>query len=204
MIGKKLARRRRACEASKVRPDFLLRVAFVTLLGCTGGAAFAAHKRKPPRAEAVLLYSPLHSERLRLRLYDGQGRPRRSARRELSHFLRCPHTGAERPIDARLLPLVYALGRHFQRPLVVISGYRPPQLSTVPLSRHRTAAAIDFQIPGVRNEEIVRWLRRQFHPVGIGFYPDGEHVHLDVDRSHDTFWVHHGSDHVDLASRRRG
>jgi uncharacterized protein YcbK (DUF882 family) len=149
----------------------------------------------------VELYAPLHNERLLFRPFDERGRPRKSARRELSHFLRCPHTGKERPVDARLVPVLYRMGRHFGKQVVVYSGYRPPQLSTRPRSRHLSAAAIDFHIPGVRNIEVVRWLQQEFHPLGIGFYPDGMHVHLDVDRTVDAYWVKRGSDALPLSQR---
>lgn len=160
-----------------------------------------ATRPRPPRHGPVELYAPLHNERLLFRPFDERGRPRKNARRELSHFLRCPHTGRERPVDARLVPVLYRMGRHFGKQVVIYSGYRPPQLSTRPRSRHLSAAAIDFHIPGVKNIEVVRWLQQEFHPLGIGFYPDGVHVHLDVDRTVDAYWVKRGSDAVPLSRR---
>ncbi len=150
---------------------------------------------------SVDLYAPGSSERLRFRPFDGKGRARKDAGRELSHFLRCAHTGQEHPVDPRLVPVLYRVGRHFGKQVVIFSGYRPKTLSTRPHSRHLTAAAIDFNVPGVRNADLAGWLRREFHPLGVGYYPDGAHVHLDVDRRYDTYWVKPGSDALPLGQR---
>src|SRR5205807_276310 len=37
-----------------------------------------------------------------------------------------------------------------------------------------------------------RLMRDTFHPVGVGYYPNGVHVHLDVDRVHDAYWIDAG------------
>ncbi|MDW8281565.1 MAG: D-Ala-D-Ala carboxypeptidase family metallohydrolase [Myxococcales bacterium] len=160
-------------------------------------------QRRPLSYPPVKLVAAAHREHLLFRPYDERGRPRQDARRELTRVLRCPHTGEQRAVDPRLIPILYRLGRHFGRPVVIFSGYRPRRLSTRPRSRHLTAAAIDFQVPGVRHAEVVRWLRRTFHPIGVGFYPDGQHVHLDVDRQRDAYWVQRGSDRLPLAQRLR-
>lgn len=157
--------------------------------------------RKGERFAPVELLAPNHGERLLFRPYDEQGRLRPTARRQLTHLLRCPHTGRERPVDGRLVPVLYQTGKHFRRRLVITSGYRPPQLTTVPRSRHLKAAAVDFQVPGVKNEAVVSWLRQQFHPVGVGYYPGGAHVHVDVDRQRDAFWVQRGPDRLPLHLR---
>lgn len=180
-------------------------VALSLLLGLAAPAAAtpvrAAHRGpRGARFPPVPLLMPGHGERLLLRPFDDQGRPRPRARRELSHLLRCPHTKKERPADPRLVPVLYQLGQRFHRPLVISSGYRP-ELTTVRRSRHLTAAAVDFYVPGVKNEDIVRWLRERFHPLGIGYYPGGAHVHVDVDRQRDAFWVKRGGDHLSLGQR---
>jgi hypothetical protein len=96
-------------------------------------------------------------------------------------------------VDARLGRVLYAVARHFPgKRLEIYSGFRPKAYCTREHSRHLTASAIDFHVAGVRNEKLVAWLRETFHPVGVGYYPNGVHVHLDVDRSHDTYWVDAG------------
>jgi uncharacterized protein YcbK (DUF882 family) len=152
-----------------------------------------APRMKRPTFPSVQLFGPNRNESLRLRPYVARGRPRPAAVGELTHFLRCNHTGKQRKVDPRLMRALYTVGRHFDGHRVeVYSGYRPRAWCTRPHSRHLTASAVDFHIDGVDNEELVRWLRSTFHPAGVGFYPNGVHVHLDLDRAHDTYWVEAG------------
>jgi zinc D-Ala-D-Ala carboxypeptidase len=51
---------------------------------------------------------------------------------------------------------------HFDRPLIVSSGFRSPSLNarigSNPDSHHCTGHAADFEIPGISNLEIARWI----------------------------------------------
>jgi len=152
------------------------------------------HARKVEYPPVEMFAANLH-ERFLLRPYDAHGRPRKAVDRELTRFLRCWHTGRQHRVDPRLAKVIYAVGRHFPgKRLELYSGYRPRKFCTRQHSRHLTASAIDFRIPGVRNETLVAWLRERFHPAGVGYYPNGIHVHLDVDRDHDTFWIDSGDE----------
>jgi len=151
----------------------------------------------PPPARrsypAVDLFAVNLDESLRWRPVDDKGRPRKGADQELTRFLRCWHTGAQHRVDARLGKVLYQVARHFPgKRIEVYSGYRPKKYCTRAHSRHLTASAIDFRIPGVKNEALVDWLRATFHPAGVGYYPNGVHVHLDVDRLRDTYWIDPG------------
>jgi uncharacterized protein YcbK (DUF882 family) len=150
---------------------------------------------KRPTFPAVALYGPNLNESLRFRPYDERGRPRAAALGELTRFLRCWHTGKQRRVDARLMRALYTVGRHFAgHRLEIYSGYRPRRFCTRAHSRHLTASAVDFRVDGVANEALVQWLRATFHPSGVGYYPNGVHVHLDLDRARDTYWVDAGDD----------
>lgn len=155
----------------------------------------APARLKRPTFPPVPLYGPNLNESLRFRPYDDHGRARKAALGELTHFLRCRHTGKQRRVDPRLMRALYTVGRHFAgHRIEVYSGYRPRAFCTRAHSRHLNASAVDFAVEGVDNEELVRWLRATFHPAGVGYYPNGVHVHLDLDRARDTYWVDAGDD----------
>ena len=151
--------------------------------------------RAPERKSypAVELYEVNLNETLRFKPFDDRGRPRKQALAELTRFMRCHHTGKQHRVDARLATALYSVGRHFPgKRIEVFSGYRPKAYCERAHSRHLTASAVDFRVVGVQNEALIAWLRGTFHPSGVGYYPNGVHVHLDLDRDHDTYWIDNG------------
>ncbi|MGZ3428939.1 MAG: YcbK family protein [Polyangia bacterium] len=161
----------------------------------------APARLKRPTFPPVALFGPNINETLRFRPFDDHGRARKPALGELTHFLRCRQTGKQRRVDPRLMRALYTVGRHFAGHRVeVYSGYRPRAYCTRAHSRHLTASAVDFRVEGVANDELVKWLRATFHPSGVGYYPNGVHVHLDLDRARDTYWVDAGDDDANVAA----
>jgi uncharacterized protein YcbK (DUF882 family) len=155
------------------------------------------HPSAPPPVRkswpAIDLYEVNLNETLHYRPFDERGRPRKQALSELTHFMRCHHTGKQHRVDPRLGHALYQVGRHYSgRRIEVYSGYRPKAFCTRAHSRHLTASAVDFRVDGVKNEALIAWLRSTFHPAGVGYYPNGIHVHLDLDRTHDTYWIDAG------------
>jgi uncharacterized protein YcbK (DUF882 family) len=150
---------------------------------------------KRPSFPPVELFGANLNESLRFRPFDERGRPRKAATAELTHLLRCRQTGQQHRVDPRLVRALYTVGRHYAgRRIEIYSGYRPRAYCTRPHSRHLTASAVDFRVVGVRNEALIQWLRATFHPAGVGYYPNGVHVHFDLDRTYDTYWVDTGDD----------
>jgi uncharacterized protein YcbK (DUF882 family) len=142
---------------------------------------------------AIELYEVNLNETLQYQPFDERGRARKQSLAELTRFMRCHHTGKQHRVDERLAHALYVVGRHYAgRRIEVFSGYRPKAFCTRAHSRHLTASAVDFRIDGVKNEALVAWLRSTFHPSGVGYYPNGVHVHLDLDRDHDTYWIDPG------------
>jgi len=97
-----------------------------------------------------------------------------------SQFL-APEGVKAHPIDAKLIALLAKVSDHFGgRPIEVVSGFRPrsPKQHT-PNSKHNSGSAVDFHIPGVRNEEL-RDYARSLGKVGVGYYPNSGFIHLDV------------------------
>jgi LysM repeat protein len=91
--------------------------------------------------------------------------------------------GTEPRIDTRLITLLARVSDTFGgRKLRVVSGYRPGRGS-----RHGQARAVDFSIEGIPN-----WALRDYlltlQRVGVGYYPNSVHVHLDV-REESASWV---------------
>ena len=72
---------------------------------------------------------------------------------------------------------------HFDKPLIISSGFRTAQLcieiGSVPSSQHcadDNAAAADFEIPGVDNRELALWIKSEleFDQLILEFYKDNE------------------------------
>ena len=72
---------------------------------------------------------------------------------------------------------------HFDKPLIISSGFRCAQLcieiGSVPTSQHVAddgAAAADFEIPGVDNRALATWIRSEleFDQLILEFYRDNE------------------------------
>jgi hypothetical protein len=112
------------------------------------------------------------------------------ARKTFSEALASWRTGKAMLIDERLIRLVAKISDEFGgRPVRIVSGYR--EFSYAPGSKHKVGQAFDFSIPGVPNDALKDYLRT-FHAVGVGYYPNSTHVHLDV-RDENTYWVDYSS-----------
>src|SRR5690606_6228873 len=105
-----------------------------------------------------------------------------------ARVLRDPRTGDEHPVDPRLLDVIYRIAVEFSaHEIRVISGYRTPRNGRA--SNHSKGRAIDFVVPGARDEDVARFARQQGF-VGVGVYPASGFVHVDV-RERSYFWVDH-------------
>lgn len=149
-------------------------------------------KRAGLRLPAMPLYHVHNREALRIRLYDGRGKLRPAAFRRFTRFMRCAHTARARKIHWRLLVILYDLWLHFGQPQVsVFSGHRPKVVARLKTSKHVTGHAIDFNFDAVSNVRVRKYLRRHYPQVGVGYYPNSFHLHLDV-RPKKAFWIDYG------------
>ena len=138
------------------------------------------------------LYHVHNREALRVRLYDSRGKLRAAAFRRFTRFMRCTHTARARKIHWRLLVVLYDLWLHFGQPQVsVFSGHRPKVVARLKTSKHVTGHAIDFNFDAVSNVRVRKYLLKHYPQVGVGFYPNSFHVHLDV-RPKKSFWIDYG------------
>jgi len=120
----------------------------------------------------------------------GTGEMDEGAYRTLRHLFRCRRTGAEVPIDPRLIELLYGLAQRAGEKIILISGYRAPGFAA-PNSYHIRGMAADIRIPGM-TALMVRDLARAMGVRGIGYYPRSQFVHVDL-RDEPYFWTDLGT-----------
>jgi uncharacterized protein YcbK (DUF882 family) len=125
-------------------------------------------------------------------VYRSDGELDHGALREIAWILRDFRTGEARPIDQRLLDLLWRLRTALDttEPYEVISGYRSPRTNAMlrrqgrgvsRISLHMQAMAIDVRVPG-RSLTAVREAARALRSGGVGYYPASDFVHVDVGR----------------------
>ena len=180
---------------------FGLAAAPATALATPRGQARTTHPAPPHatkatprnRYPAVSIFGAHVGETLGYRPFDERGRDRLDAARALQHLLRSRQTGAQHRLHPRLGAALYEIGRHFAgHRIEIFSGYRPRAYCDRAHSRHMSGSAVDFRVEGIDNQELIAYLEKTFHPAGVGFYPHGVHVHLDLDRRTDTYWTDPG------------
>jgi uncharacterized protein YcbK (DUF882 family) len=116
------------------------------------------------------------------------------------HVLRESSTGHEFPVEPRVLDVLYLIQRHFNaQEIRVISAYRTP-VEGNGQGNHGRGRAVDFVVPGADDQDVARFARGLGF-VGVGLYPIGSFVHVDV-RPQSYFWIDRsGPGHT---SRERG
>jgi uncharacterized protein YcbK (DUF882 family) len=122
--------------------------------------------------------------------------------KRLRHFMRCQRTGAETPIDPRLIDLLYRLSQRTRQRIQVVSGFRAPMFSTAELSYHTRGMAADIRIPGM-TPLMVRDLAESMGVGGLGYYPTSQFVHVDV-RTERARWIDYSHDKGDGEGREHG
>ena len=141
---------------------------------------------------AIELHHLSTNERFTLRP-DPSGRFGSKRLKGFRHFLRCHHTGREHSMAPRLAELLWTTAHHYgDRSITIIAGYRAPKVAREkgnPRSPHKQGVACDFRVAGIGVGELRDYVRRTFHGVGVGYYPNSGFVHLDVGRRRDAFWI---------------
>lgn len=122
--------------------------------------------------------------------------------RRLRHLMRCQRTGAETPIDPRLLDLLFRISQRTHQKILLVSGFRAPMFSLATLSYHTRGMAADIRIPGM-TPMMVRDLAESMGVGGIGYYPVSGFVHVDV-RDDRSRWTDYGHDRQDGEGTEHG
>lgn len=139
---------------------------------------------KPRRKGYVVLETP--TKRWKGYVTTARGRILPTAQAGIERTFASWRTGKKHPIDAQLIRLVVTVSDTFGgRPIRVVSGYR--ERSYAVESKHKVGRALDFSIPGIPNAALRDYLRT-LSDVGVGYYPNSTHVHVDV-REAAAYWV---------------
>ena len=108
----------------------------------------------------------------------------------LKQIFRCRRTHRQKAIaPATLGMLADVAERHPGKTLELVSAYRVGWDES-PTSPHRHATAVDFRIRGTKLRDIRDYLWRNYTHVGVGWYPEGQYIHIDYRPNlNDTSWT---------------
>jgi len=120
----------------------------------------------------------------------------------LRHLMRCLRTGAETPIDPRLIDLLYRIALRTKQKIVLVSGFRAPMFSLATLSYHTRGMAADIRIPGM-TPLMARDLAESMGVHGLGYYPVSGFIHVDV-RDDKSRWTDFGQNRSDGEGTEHG
>ncbi|KPK15561.1 MAG: hypothetical protein AMJ62_08575 [Myxococcales bacterium SG8_38] len=172
-------------KANGLSPEATLRVGQRLELPGYSDDAKATKARNSILHGLVTLERPASQESLRVRLFDEAGKPDPKARARLARFLRDRQTNGETRPHGRLMRLLAYLADHFNgRTIVVVSAFRSDVGES---SRHGSGRAVDIRVEGIPNETL-RDYCLTLPKVGVGYYPRGSFVHVDV-RDDAVYWV---------------
>jgi uncharacterized protein YcbK (DUF882 family) len=161
-----------------------------------GRAAEPASVRRPTgETGRFVVESVNNGESTEVRLDLASGEVEARSYRALRHLMRCLRTGAETPMDPRLVEILYRIAQRTHQKILLISGFRAPMFSLAALSYHTRGMAADIRIPGM-TPLMVRDLAESLGIKGIGYYPVSQFVHVDV-RDEKSFWTDYGQNRQD-------
>jgi uncharacterized protein YcbK (DUF882 family) len=175
------------------RRDFV-KMSLLALGGMGVRALEAAPRAARPKAEKRVAFYNTHTSEAVDAVYWAAGAYVPEGLRLIDRVLRDHRTGAVRPIDRRLLDLLFDLRTSLgtTKPFHIISGFRSPESNAylrglspasgvAKQSQHMLGRAIDIRLPGIALESL-RAAALSMKKGGVGFYPSSNFVHVDVGR----------------------
>lgn len=146
----------------------------------------------PPRDRIVALANSLSPEVMLFNVGPG-GYVRSDQVSSLEHIARCRRTSRELPINPKVVDMLADVAEHWPGHVIeLVSGVRAPPYGA-PHSRHFIGYAIDLRVRGVPITEVRDFIWNTHHNVGVGYYPEGNFVHMDTRTSdQEIAWSGHG------------
>jgi uncharacterized protein YcbK (DUF882 family) len=167
------------------------------IAGCAlvPGVALAGLRLEYPPARSLSFYN-LHTGESLTTQYCEKGCYIDGALQQINYILRDFRANEIKPIDPRLLDLLYSLNRRLytREPFHIISGYRSPATNAMLAARsegvarhslHLEGKAADIRVPGTSLGQVWR-AAVGLWSGGVGYYPASDFVHVDVGRV--RFW----------------
>ena len=125
--------------------------------------------------------------RVSVNIYNADGSYNDDALDELNHFWRCRRTSTEKAIDPHLFEVLSHVYDRFGKPVELVSGFRNQKRTT---SFHFVGSASDIRITGVNERELKEYVEGlDTGGMGIGIYPHGHFIHVDVRPEPSFRWV---------------
>lgn len=148
----------------------------------------------PPTAQMHAVAEPEHftveisntGKVIEVHLGGPAGEPDEESYRALRHELRCQRSGAESPIDPRLIEILHQISVNTGQRIQVVSAFRGPGRPG-DFNYHTRGMAADIRVPGVDTADL-RDLAKSLGATGVGYYPTVQFVHVDV-RGTPYFWT---------------
>jgi len=140
-------------------------------------------------------------ESVKVNIYNQDGSYNVEALRSLDHLMRCRRTDDEKPIEPRLFTILSHVYDHFGgKTIDVVSGYRNQRKTT---SNHYKGTATDIRIEGVAPKKIRSFAESiDTGGMGIGLYPRGQFVHIDVRPLPSYRWIDMSAPNPNAAEKR--
>lgn len=189
---KSLDRQKHPSRLQNISRREFVRLGSVATAAVAAPSLVFARMRAARPVERRLAFYNLHTGEHLNTIYWARGRYVPGALSKINWILRDYRRNAVKPIDVRLLDLLYALDGKLEthQPFHIICGYRTLatneylRLHTAGVAKHSLhmqAMAVDIRIPGCRLAAVQR-AALALGDGGVGIYPLSDFIHVDVGR----------------------
>lgn len=160
------------------------------VLAAPGALAANTARNPAARERRLALYAPHTGESLRLTYWTPDDGYIGESLREFDHMMRDRHNDKIKPIDRKLLDIIYLLQLKLQprQPVQMLSGYRSPETNERMRRTNKGVARKSFHIRGMAVD--IRMPDRDFKRLhkaalalqagGVGRYRRSAFIHIDT------------------------